>query len=411
MRILDWIKNLIIVGFVLLALVAVVANFNLPLRGYRLLVVQSGSMEPSIGVSSIVLTKPTSDFVSPVNEPMFSNGDVITFKNGSSLVSHRAVAVKKESGQFLYQTKGDANKSPDSSLVAEKKVVGKVIAIAPGVGRLVNFAKTPIGYFLMILIPSLYVIISELFVLWNELKRTSTSISFNGNAALPVIILIFGGFYFVGGTASYFSDTSTSTNNTFSASSIFTNHVVISEVQVTGGPGEADNDFVELYNPTSIPFNLNGHRLVKRTGSAVDSTIKSWTSTAIIPAHGYYLWATTDDGFNIVLGADAATAENIAANNSIALRFGSENTGTIVDALSWHSSTSSLVEGTEFGTNPGPNESIERRALSTSTAVSMAISGSDEFKGNGFDSNDNSADFILRSVSQPQNSSSATETP
>lgn len=409
MRIIDWIKDLIIVGFVLLALVAVVANFNLPLRGYRLLVVQSGSMEPSIGVGSIVLTKPTSDFVSPVSISKFNTGDVITFQSGKALVSHRVVETESQNGAFSYKTKGDANKSSDPSLVAEKNVVGKVITSAPGIGRIVNYAKTPIGYFLMILIPSLYVIISETFVLWKELKKTNTSISFNGNAALPLVILIFGGLYFVGGTASYFSDTATSTNNTFSAAQIFTNHVVISEVQVDGGPSLSGNDFVEFYNPTATPFDLNGYRLVKRTGSATDTTIKSWTDSAIIPAHGYYLWASSDNGFATSIGADISTAENIAANNSIALRQGSENTGTIIDALSWHSAVNSLVEGTEFPTNPGDNQGLERKALSTSTALSMV--GVDASKGNGFDSNDNSVDFIIRTTSQPQNSSSAAETP
>ena len=37
--------------------------------------------------------------------------------------------------------------------------------------------------------------------------------------------------------------------------------------------------------------------------------------------------------------------------------------------------------------------------------------GVDALKGNGFDAGDNATDFILRTASQPQNGSSASETP
>ena len=32
--------------------------------------------------------------------------------------------------------------------------------------------------------------------------------------------------------------------------------ILISEVQITGGPGKTENDFIELYNHTNSPFNL-----------------------------------------------------------------------------------------------------------------------------------------------------------
>lgn len=221
-------------------------------------------------------------------------------------------------------------------------------------------------------------------------------------------------------TYSLFSDTGSSTSNTFTAAAVFATPtpapptLKISEVQITAsGAGNTDHDFVEFYNPTSSPFDLNGHRLVKRTGSSsVDSSIKSWTLETLVPAHGYYLWASShDSSFPASIGADTSTTDTIAASNSIALRNGSENTGAIVDALSWNSASQSLKEGTEFSPDPGDNQSMERKALSTSTSASMAIGGIDEIKGNGFDSNDNSTDFVLRLVSQPQNSSSAIETP
>ena len=225
------------------------------------------------------------------------------------------------------------------------------------------------------------------------------------------------GFMSLRGVSAFFSDTETSTGNVFQASAVFPTPtpdiptLVISEVQITGGPGDAGHDFVEFYNPTNAPFDLDGHRLVKRSGSAaVDTTIKSWTDSTIVPAYSFYLWASTDEAFNVTVGADAATSDNIGSNNSIALRFGVENTGTIIDALSWNDASASLKEGTEFTPNPGANQSMERKALSTSTQATME-GGADAAKGNGFDAGNNATDFILRLVSEPQNSGSAAESP
>ena len=61
-------KNITIAAFILLALVAVAANTNLP-KDYGLFVVQSGSMEPAIPVASIVLTQPAADVASPLPFP------------------------------------------------------------------------------------------------------------------------------------------------------------------------------------------------------------------------------------------------------------------------------------------------------------------------------------------------------
>ncbi|MCD5396329.1 MAG: signal peptidase I [Candidatus Pacebacteria bacterium] len=84
----------------------------LPLPGnYKILVVQSGSMEPSIKTGSVVVVKPASDY---------KVGDVITFGPFSKTkppTAHRIYQIKEKNGQIVYITKGDANNSPDQSFV------------------------------------------------------------------------------------------------------------------------------------------------------------------------------------------------------------------------------------------------------------------------------------------------------
>ncbi|MDO8505894.1 MAG: lamin tail domain-containing protein [bacterium] len=170
-------------------------------------------------------------------------------------------------------------------------------------------------------------------------------------------------------------------------------HLVISEVQITGGAGLTKNDFVELYNPTGAAIDLNGIRLVKRTATGTtDTTLKSWTESAMIPAHGYYLWANSDF-VSLTPTADAKTTGTISDDNSVALRQGAEDTGTIIDAVGWGAALNGFVEGSVFSENPGANISIERKP------------GGSE--GNGEDTGNNANDFVLQSTPNPKNSTSS----
>ncbi len=160
-----------------------------------------------------------------------------------------------------------------------------------------------------------------------------------------------------------------------------TTHLVISEVQIAG-LGGVNEDFIEIYNPTPNAIDLKGYRLVKRSANGTsDTSIKAWSSQTLIPAGGYYLWANSS--WTPPVTPDAATSQTISANNGIALRFGPENTGTIIDSVAWGSVANAFVEGSPFPTNPAAGQSLERI---------------------GDDTDNNSIDFILQTNPNPQNS-------
>ncbi len=85
-------------------------------------IVLSGSMEPSVRTGSVVIVDGRKNEWNP--------GEVITYRRGNMVVTHRIVE-KSEEG---YHTKGDANEEEDAGIVSEEQVIGKVIAVLPWLG-------------------------------------------------------------------------------------------------------------------------------------------------------------------------------------------------------------------------------------------------------------------------------------
>lgn len=161
--------------------------------------------------------------------------------------------------------------------------------------------------------------------------------------------------------------------------------ILISEVQITGGTGKTENDFIELYNPNNFQVNLNGYRLVKRTKVGTsDTSVKSWTTDVYIPASGYYLW--TNSGYTDFSAiADIVTTTTISNDNGVAIRYGAEDTGTVIDSVAWGGAENIFIEGSVFPTNPGANQSFQRKSF--------------------IDTNNNANDFEIQTCPNPKTQS------
>lgn len=106
--------------------------------GHPLLVVTSGSMEPTIPVGSLVVL----DKVTVARSAQLHVGDVVTFRAASGstdvLVTHRIVEVRRFATGVEYVTKGDANPTPDLTLLDPARVVGVYSRHFAHVGRLIE---------------------------------------------------------------------------------------------------------------------------------------------------------------------------------------------------------------------------------------------------------------------------------
>lgn len=164
-RFLNWLINIILVWL----LIVVIAFLLLPhFGGWRFEAILTGSMEPTLPVGGVVIIK-------PVDTSTIDRDDIITYRLGKSLITHRVIGVIVQSDENLFVTKGDANEDIDRSQIPESSVVGKAIASIPYFGYLAAFVKTRLGLLLTICLPGFVIIALELKNMWQIVLKPNTN--------------------------------------------------------------------------------------------------------------------------------------------------------------------------------------------------------------------------------------------
>jgi signal peptidase len=157
------------VGLVGIALFAVVIVFGLfiqiaPLTGRQLFIIAGGSMEPSIPLGSLVIATPTDPLSIAV-------GDAVTFRADNGVViTHRVGRVVDLSDGRFFALKGDANKSPDASLVPARAIIGAAAQYVPYAGYGQVFLSSVGG---LIATASLFAALVVAFLLLEVLERSA----------------------------------------------------------------------------------------------------------------------------------------------------------------------------------------------------------------------------------------------
>ncbi len=157
-----FLENLIVLIATFIVMFLLVTTL-LPKLGYTLIVIKSGSMEPTIKTGSALIVKKQDDY---------KKNDIVTFiNNEGKIITHRIKTIfKTNDKETQYETKGDANNSVDMFLTRKSAVIGKVILALPYFGYLIGFLKSKIGIIILIIIPALYIIYQESVKIYKEVK-------------------------------------------------------------------------------------------------------------------------------------------------------------------------------------------------------------------------------------------------
>lgn len=140
-------------------------------------------------------------------------------------------------------------------------------------------------------------------------------------------------------------------------------HILIAEVQITGGPGASDNDMIVLYNPNDREADIGGWKLKKRTKSGTEYSVKTFSPGAKIAAYGTFMWANAKSGFAESVGAHASSVQILSDHTSIALI---DASGRTVDAVAWGAGHANpFIEGEAYPENPGAGQRLSRKSAGT----------------------------------------------
>jgi signal peptidase len=134
-------------------------------EGYELLIVRSGSMAPAIDTGSVVLVATRSTYVV---------GDIVTFggtRPDSLPTTHRIVGDRVQGGDLVFITKGDANETIDEGVVMPRDIRGAVLFTLPRLGFVLDFARQPLGFLLLIVLPAGLIALDHIATIWNEVRN------------------------------------------------------------------------------------------------------------------------------------------------------------------------------------------------------------------------------------------------
>ncbi|ARK28920.1 signal peptidase I SipW [Halalkalibacter krulwichiae] len=177
-RLISFVLFVVLVFMVFIVISTKASGGEPELFGYQFKTVLSGSMEPEFKTGSIIAVKPGGDMT------RFQEGDVITFmESAEKLITHRVVGVKQSGEHVMYETKGDNNNAPDSSLVLSENVIAKYEGFTiPYVGYVGNFAQSKEGAALLLILPGLLLLIYSGITIWQGVSQLE-----KGNKTQPAV--------------------------------------------------------------------------------------------------------------------------------------------------------------------------------------------------------------------------------
>jgi signal peptidase I len=127
---------------------------------YEVLVVRSGSMEPTVATGGVVIVDR--------NDRLLRVGDIASFREpDGNVVTHRVIGLDNRA----YVTRGDANASKDPGTRPPSAVYGSVVLALPLLGYLIYLLEQPPAFLLLLLVTGGFLIVDALRTIARELTR------------------------------------------------------------------------------------------------------------------------------------------------------------------------------------------------------------------------------------------------
>ena len=129
--------------------------------GYTPLVVETDSMKPTFESGDLI-------FIKKCDTSKLNEGDIITFHtiidNQYALNTHRIQKIDEANGVRSYTTIGDNNNGiADQHVISDGDIVGKYVGHVSGLGKVMNFLSSSMGFLIVIVLPMLLFFIYQVY--------------------------------------------------------------------------------------------------------------------------------------------------------------------------------------------------------------------------------------------------------
>lgn len=181
------------------------------------------------------------------------------------------------------------------------------------------------------------------------------------------------------------------------AAGLAANHLVISEIQTAGADPNTSQEFIELYNPTGQTVFLEGWSIQYASpGTGLTAVAVAPLGVGkYIPAYGYFLLRPVT-----LPGADAGYSFDLnAAGGAIYLVKSTTALMSVADV--------NIADRVAYGTGENPEHS-QAPAPAAGQSIER-LPGQNFSEGSGIDTDNNSADWVVRAAPQPQTAGSAAQ--
>ncbi|MBS7635367.1 signal peptidase I [Candidatus Bathyarchaeota archaeon] len=126
----------------------------------------SNSMYPTLKIGDLLIVQGGLNGVDVLADP--KNGDIIVFRHPyrpDEFVVHRAIEKYEKDNVWYFRTKGDHNLYPDSWVISEKDLIGKVVFTIPYLGYIKIYLGNEIGISIIVALLIVFVIFENLDLL------------------------------------------------------------------------------------------------------------------------------------------------------------------------------------------------------------------------------------------------------
>lgn len=180
---IDIIVVLILIVSILIVMLSLTSKSSgVPnILGIAPLSVQSDSMEDTFTTGDLILSQVTND-----PGETYEVGDIVSFpikiKGEIVLNTHRIVEVVEDDNITYYRTQGDnknTNPEPDKDLQTASTIVAKYTGTKiSGLGSVLSFIRTQLGFFLCVLLPMI------IFFVYEAVRVVMNIIAYNNEKAI-----------------------------------------------------------------------------------------------------------------------------------------------------------------------------------------------------------------------------------